>query len=345
MAALTLGASGGAQTLPTSGLAVSLTFGARPALSIEGVSSGGIGSLVGGLATAGSTPAQVVVDMPAGYTVSPPPAGTQVGFAVLVSAAGAGEAESATFVSAPITADDPAHYATDPAAQACAPGTPTAVWKVATTVVGLGYTLPIFVGHPADDAQGVELRFCPPPLAGPDGKPLATPPMPLATVGLLLTPLGEPTSPGTYTSRAFVTASGANGAPDPQTTTEVRFLRPVPHVLSAKGRYDPKTKDAVVTGLVTELAKPQPQAVVEYFTVQSSSSAVIVSGGSQNKVRASAGGTFTIRKRISKTTVFVLDVASTTGACQGPSTAPRGCVSETVGGTGEKEVRVVVPRR
>jgi hypothetical protein len=163
----------------------------------------------------------------------------------------------------------------------------------------------------------------------------------------LLFPLQEPTAPGSYTSSALLTAAGPSGAPDPTTTAEARFLRTVPHILTAKGRYDKKTKDAVVTGRVTELGKPQSGAAVEYVTVSSSSNGFvsIVSATSIKKVRASTAGTFAIRARIAKTTTFLLDVPDTVGACQGSSTAPRGCLSETFEGTAEKDVRVVVPKR
>jgi hypothetical protein len=169
--------------------------------------------------------------------------------------------------------------------------------------------------------------------------------VPLAGAVFLLTPLRQPTAAGSYTSRALITALGSNGTPDPQTTAEVRFLRVVPHVLTATGRYDPKTKDAVITGRVTELGKPEPRATVEYEAASTNGLVVVLNSGSSKKVRTSAAGTFTIHKRISKTTVFVLDVPSTTGPCRGTSAAPRGCLSETTEGTGEKDVRVVVPRR
>jgi hypothetical protein len=287
----------------------------------------------------------VVVDMPAGYSVATPPPGAQVGLAVLTSASPAGETGgSATLVTGIMTADDPSKYAVDPAAQACAPGTSIAVWKLSTTIVGLGYTLPIFVGHPAGDPQGVELRFCPPPLTGLDGKPLAMPPVPLVAVGLLSVPLAEPTAPGSYTSRAFVTAAGPTGAPDPQMTAEARFLRPVPHLVTVKGRYDSKSKAAVLTGRVTVLGKPQPYVHVDYEVVVRTPGGFGVTAPGK-RVLTSAAGTFTIRTLIAKTTTFLVGVSDVAGACAGASTAPLGCASETVEGTAGTFARVIVPKR
>jgi hypothetical protein len=270
-----------------------------------------------------------------------PAPGATAGLGIVESVSGSGETTSATIATAVITAADPSQYASDP----CAGGTPTAVWTLSTSIVGLGYTLPIFVGHPASDPQAVELRLCPPPLTGPDGKPLATPPVPLAALVLILEPLKQPTASGSYTSHAYFTPAGPTGAPNPQATTESRFLRVVPHTITVKGRYDKKSHHAVLTGRVTELGKPQPRAVVEYSTVTSSSSGTItiVTTSSANRVRASANGTFTIRTRVTRTTLFLVDVAATTGPCQGPSTAPGGCLSETTEGTASRTVRVVVP--
>jgi hypothetical protein len=333
-----------AQTVPTGGLALAFTFGTTPTFSVEsGSNSSGLLTVLGGSGSGlTSPPAAVVVDLPTGYAASPEAPGATVGLALFESIAGSGETTSAAILTAPLVAADPAKYAADPAAQACAGGTPTTVWTLSTTIVALAYSLPIFVGHPASNRQGLELRFCPPPLNGADGKPLATPPVPISTLLLALTPLSQPSAAGSYTSSAFVTPENASGAPNPQATVETRFLLTIPHTLTAKGRYDKKTGDAIVTGRVTNLGNPQARALVEYSTATQSSSGAITSISETTKhVRATAAGTYTIRMRISKTTLFLVDAAGSTGACQGASTAPHGCVSETVEGTAEHLVRVV----
>jgi hypothetical protein len=338
-AALAAGTTGTAQTLPSAGLAISFSFGARPTFAVEDASNlEGITASLAAAGAPGATPVEVVADLPAGYSAAPQAPGAIAGLGIVESASGTGENTSATFATATMVASDPSQYASDP----CAGGTPVAVWTLSTSIVGLGYALPIFVGHPADDPQGLELRFCPPPLTGPDGKPLATPPVPLAAAIFILTPLKQPTTTGSYTSHAFFTPAGSTGAPNPQGTTEARFLRTVPHTLTVKGRYDKTTKDAVLAGRVAQLGKPQARAVVEYATTSGSSSVIVL--GVPKQVRASAAGTFTIRTRITRTTLFVLDVAATTGPCQGASTAPGGCLSETVEGTAQRLVRIVPTR-
>jgi hypothetical protein len=338
-AALVLGSNTGAQ-LPTSGVGISLSFGAKPTLAVETISSGsGISTLAVASGSTGTPvpPARVVVDLAPGYQVTPPAPGAVVGLGIVSASSGSllgGGAFAALF--AELVADDPAKYANDPSAQACAAGPYTAVWRFSSSAFGLSYTLPIFVGHPAGDAQRVELRFCPAPLTGADGKPVTTAPVPLDGAMLLLSPIAAPRGRGEFTSSAYITDETLSGAPDPATTGEARFVDPVPHALSARGRYDAKTRAAVLTGRVTELGKPQAGAAVEYFGD--------TSFAPPKHVRTSAKGTFSTRVRIPSTTTFFLDVPDATVACRGSSSAPRGCLSLTVAGTNTRLVRVAVPR-
>lgn len=338
--ALAFGAQSDAQ-IPSTGVAVSVSFGSKSALDIQSVSQGsGVGALVSASSGNPGTPvpvAQVTIDLAPGYAASALAPGAQAGFAVLSASSGSGLSGAIALVSGELTADDPARYATDLAAQACAPGPYTAVWRFSASVLGLSYTLPIFVGHPTGDTQRVELRFCPPPLAGPDGKPVTTAPMPLTGAVFLLNGLAGPRARGTYTSSAYVTAAGATGAPDSSTTTEARFLDPVPHTLTLAGRYDAKTHSAVLTGRVTSLGKPEPGATVEYVRANSASQ--------PRHVRTSRTGSFATRVRIAATTTFLAVVPDSTRSCAGPSAAPRGCASLTLAGTNARVVRVAVPRR
>jgi hypothetical protein len=86
---------------------------------------------------------------------------------------------------------------------------------------------------------------------------------------------------------------------------------------------------------VTEAGKPQARAQVTAEPVGSFAPA---------DARTDAKGRFTIRKRISKTTTFEVDVPEQIGPCQGSSAAPGGCVTTTVSPVGLKRVRVAVPR-
>jgi hypothetical protein len=307
--------------------------------TLSGSGGGGGIALSSGSGGGGETsvpPAQVTVDLAAGYRAAATPVGSTAGLASFSSASGSASGISIVLVSGSLTVDDPAHYANDPAAQACAPGPYTAVWRLSTTILGLAYDLPVFVEHAAGDAQRIELRFCPPPLLDANGKPVTAAPVPLTDVDFLLTSVLGPTARGRYTSNAYVTPEGLGGTPDPAATVEARALDPVPHTLTLKGRYDAKIHDAVLTGRVTEAGKPQAGASVEYLRLDLF--------GPPRHVRTSANGAFTARVRIGSTTTFAADVPDTTGPCPGSSTAPRGCASLTVSGTRARTVRVVVPR-
>jgi len=224
-----------------------------------------------------------------------------------------------------------------PGAHACAAGPYTAVWRLSTTVLGLGYNLPIFVGHPAGNSAAIELRFCPPPLTESDGKPATTTPVPLTAATFILSPLTAPTAAGDYLSHAFVTPPGTGGAPDAANTFELQFLQPQPHSLTLHGRYDAKTRQAVLTGRVTEIGKPQGGATVDVIRSNSL--------GTPKRVHASANGTFTTRIHITATTAFAADVPDAVTGCSSGSTAPGGCLSQTVAGSDLEVARVVVPRK
>jgi hypothetical protein len=161
--------------------------------------------------------------------------------------------------------------------------------------------------------------------------------VPLTGAAFLVSSLTAPTTAGEYVSRAFVTPESAAGAPDPGSMLEARFLDPIPHVLTLKGRYDAKSHAAVLTGRVMELGKPQAGAIVDLTRVNSFTL--------PKRVRTSANGTFSARIKIASTTRFAADVPDSTGACPGPSTAPQGCASLTVAGTTLELARVIVPPR
>jgi hypothetical protein len=339
VAALVFGTQSSAQ-LPTSGVLVRLTFGDKPTLDMKSLSAN-TGLPVSSISASGTSAAQsvsrVTINFAGGYGASTSAAGSTVGLAVVSTSSGSALSGSLAVIFAELTADDPARYAADPAAQACAPGPYVAVLRLSTSVLGLSYTMPIFVGHPAADSQRIELTFCPPPLAGADGKPVTAAPMPVTGMDLLIGTLTGPTGPGKYTSSAYVTGVGPTGAADPATTAEARFVDPIPHTLTLKGRYDARRRDAVLSGRVVESGRPQAGAIVEYIRTDLFSE--------PKTVRTSTRGTFTARVRIGSTTTFLADVADATGPCSGPSSAPRGCLSLTVAGTNTRSVRVVVPKR
>ncbi len=339
-AALAAAGTGSTAQGPTLPALIALNFGAKPTLDIitPTASNGGgdVVSVVSGSGSGGAPaapPAQVSIDLAPGFTLAAAAPGSQVGLALLTSSSsGSGSIGSFVGLGGLLTADDPSHYSTDPASLACAPGPYAAVWKLDATILGLSFDMPIFLEHPASDPQAIEIRFCPPPLSGADGKPVTQQPVPLSNAEFILAAVVSPQKAGIYTSRAFVTPQTPTGAPDPGSMMEARFVDAQPHSLAASGHYDKRTHDAVLTGRVKELGKPQRNAQVQYFRTDTLAL--------PKSVRTSANGSFRINARISAPTSFVLQVPDDVGACPSPSPAPKGCVSLTTAGTNSSTVRV-----
>jgi hypothetical protein len=288
---------------------VNLSFGTKPTLTVQTHTAGGFSfSFLGGDETA-TAASGVSIDFAPGYTPPVPAPGASAGTASFESASGSQSGNGVLLLGGNLSVEDPATYANDPAALACAPGPYLAVWKLTASAAGLGLTLPFFVEHPSGDATRIEIRFCPPPLSDAQGRP-------------------GPSAPGRYVSSAYVTPANASAI-------EARAVEPRPHSLTLKARYDAKTRSALVTGRVVEAGKPQAHAAVELYSP---------SNPAPKTIRTSTGGTFATRVRLSGTTVLVARVDEVTGPCGGTSTAPAGCASLTVTGTNTASVTPIVRR-
>jgi hypothetical protein len=345
-AAVALAAAGTGSTAQAPALPalIAVSFGATPTLDIitPTASSGSGGGLISVGISSGSgsgsslpsaPPAQVSIDLAAGFTLAPAAPGSQIGLALLTSSSGDSQTPgSFAGIGGLLTSVDPSTYATDPASLACAPGPYIAVWKLNATVLGLSFEMPFFLEHPVSDPQAIEIRFCVPPLTGADGKPVTQLPVPLDSAEFILAPIVAPQRAGSHTSRALVTAQTPTGSPDPGSTVEARFVDPQPHSLAVKGRYDKRTHDAVLTGRVKELGKAQRNAHVQYLRTDTLDL--------PKSVRTSATGSFRINARIAAPTTFLLQVPDAVGACPGASSAPKGCVSLTTAGTNSSAVLV-----
>lgn len=81
-------------------------------------------------------PATVTIYVPQGYTIALPAAGTKIADAFVRVVIKSLSPSTVVPVQGAVTADDPAKYAADPAAQACAPGTHAGVWVVSVSAGG-----------------------------------------------------------------------------------------------------------------------------------------------------------------------------------------------------------------
>ena len=284
----------------------------------------------------GSAPgvaARVDLTIPSGYQLD---LTGEVGATVgdVLAAVTSGNGSGFAFVNASILVEDPAVYAADPVAQACAPGSHTAVWLATAQVLGNPIQLPMSVDQVdvAGAAPSYVVHWCPfvaPSAAYANG-------LALFDFGLGLPLTAVPSGAGTFTWSALVTPA-SSWAPDPSGAFELRALVPVPNELTAHVRYDAKAHSAMLTGKLTAGGKPRGGVNVY----------VRADGESSNLAPAAttdATGSFSARKLVAKTTTYLVGVADQNGPCTDPSTAPAGCKSQSLPAPASVQLTVVVPR-
>ena len=278
--------------------------------------------------------AKVVVYVPAGYSLDLAlPAGTEMGTAVASATTSAGAAT----LRGTIVVDSPTRYAADPASIACAGAAPhSTVWLLQLAAGATSLTVPVFVdiASGADGGLGVfKLQFC---LPAPDVPSSAGG----APSGLRITDLftelthgvTNPPTPSDFLWRALVTPFV------PGTTTqnnagtgEARSIVVLPQVLTLQGRYERKTKSIVLTGTMT-LSGVKAGAGVDVF-VFGSTKPTLSTFKRLAQVKTKKGTIYTHRRKATKTMYFVafVDEYLYRARCDtGPSTAPAGCVQESL---------------
>jgi hypothetical protein len=259
--------------------------------------------------------------------------GTKVGDlqATLVQTAG-GTSLDATGT---ITVDDPAKYTTDPVAQACAPGTHTAVWLLTLTVSGQpSLVVPLFIDATmgADVALGAYvMQACfltsdAAPAAG--GSPLAAKltDLDLETTNVVT----NPATVGVSVWRAFVTPyTPGTTTPNPSAMVELRCDLPLPHRFKAlKATYSKTTRKVTITGTLLGGANPRGGVHVRILAATKPSVSALKPWAVATTDRR---GHFTIVKPLPTTLYIYLYVLPyVLNSCSGTSTAPGGCVGEFV---------------
>jgi hypothetical protein len=270
----------------------------------------------------GPVPTRMTITAPAGYALQlNRPAGSTVGDA------------SAIFVGPTVVAaigslriGDPAAYA-DATSAACDPGPHLGVLVTDLIAPGTSTTsvLPIFV-----DASGAAttFRLCSSSLpAAVAASSLQR--FDLTFNGAILT---APKAPGSYTWSALIES------PDPGAAYELRSVLPVPQSLTLSARYDAKTHRALLSGRLLVMGKPEAGVSVTF-----DASSRHVEGASFGPVKTDAQGRFSTTWLVNESTDFTAHVASESGSCNGPSTAPAGCAGETTDGPDDALASLHVP--
>jgi hypothetical protein len=254
------------------------------------------------LPAAAPLPQKVVIQVPTGYKLDlGARPGTRIANAQLF-VTGVGSS-SPTTADTEVIAQDPARYAGDPIANACAPGTHAAVWSISMSFPSRQVDMTIFVDRSTAAGVAYTLQSCPTGLPGGNGRSMTR----LLIYGFDV--LVSPAAPGRYLWHVFVTPAGAP-------TYELQALLPLPESVRVDARYDVKRKIATLTGRVLEAAKPVAGARVDFETARGTFHA-----------RTKANGRVTIHVRITRTTEFHVTVAPGVRPCTGSSTAPGGCIN------------------
>ena len=334
-AALTLAFAGSALAAYTPHLAITHT-----PLTLAG---GGATDLTISFDQADDATAKVTIYVPQGYTGTlGAAAGTQLGTIDASIIAFAISPTQPLPLKGVITADDPAKYVANP----CSPGTHEAVWLLRLQAAGTELAVPGYVDTvtaPAEAPLGkFKLQFCLPSPYIPPSAGGAMLGAKLVSATLHLSNLfALPSQNGSYGWTAVTTpyTVGA-GTPNAAGTVQARAFVQLPAQLSLKAKV--KKKRATLSGALR-------LNVAGLAGVKVS----LLSGSSRTKLKAAgsattgAGGAFSFRKTVRKTTYFraKVTVATRTASCTG-GVPGIPCASASANGfTAQSAIIKVVPKK
>ena len=265
-------------------------------------------------------PAKVLLYVPFGYGLDLAiPAGTTIGTAEAVSSAGP------TALKGNVVVDSAARYATDPAAVACAGATPHAAVWVLQLAGAASAPVVVFLDPTAGTETGYglfKLQAC---LGSPEaGAPRITELFVELTRGLT-----NPASAGEFVWRAFVTPFAAGSVANESETVEVRSLAPLPEGVILRAKVNAKKRTVTVSGILILGGLPQSGLIVSIY---SSAKANLTGLKRVANIKTKTNGVFSVTRKITKTTYFwaVVQGYYSDTCVSGPSTAPLGCVRETL---------------
>jgi hypothetical protein len=279
--------------------------------------------------------AWIEISIPAGFTLDlGRPSGTVLGRSTVdLGSAAAPEGEGST-AEGDVVVSDPARYAADARAQACAPGKHAAVWRLEPL------DLPVFVdpaSGPDAALGGYDLRICLDVAPG----------LLFGDVELdLKRSLGVPATPGIYLWRAFVTPLGPTGAADSRATWEAHGIVPWPLVLTLRAQGTAQKDRFVLSGRLLLAGKPRAHAAIRVIGLPTE---LVLPGSAvprpvRKSVETNRAGRYrtTVRVR-QRTELFALWLPLPRRGCSSPGTAPGGWVTETTSPTASGPA-VVRPR-
>jgi hypothetical protein len=259
--------------------------------------------------------------LPTGYTVAlGGPPGTAVGAATIFVS---GRLDP---ISAGLFTADPAPFATDTTAQACAPGTHAGVWTAALTVSGAALPLTIFVDPTTGDEAargGYRLDYCLPALG--DTR--------IVDVDLdLQHVLTNAVAGGLLTWRAVVTPyQPGTGTPLPTGAFEVRSIVSLPQILSFRPAFTAKTNVLTLNGRLVSAGTPR-SGINIHFAV--ATRVDLSDARDLGVIQTQADGRYVFkkkmpRKKTAQRLILIAFVNFYVGDCVDPPLLPGGCAEQS----------------
>jgi len=265
--------------------------------------------------------ASVVEEVPRGYAVGlDAPPGLAIGTVTIFLA---GDPEP---VSAGLFAANPAPFATDPSAQACAPGPHAAVWTAALD----GQAAPLTIFVDPDPSGAARVTYC-------------LPQSPARIVGVdldLQNVLTNATVAGIATWRALVTPVA--GAP-----FEVRSLVALPQTLSFRAAFATRANALTLRGTLLSAGAPRPRVNVHFAVA---TRAHLGDARAIGVAQTRADGSYSLAKAFTRRgtaqhLILLAYVNFYVGDCSDPPLLPGGCAEQSIAPPPAQIVSLTVPKR
>jgi hypothetical protein len=308
--------------------------------------------------------AKVVIYAPTGYTANLGAApGTNIGTVTAkVAAADLGGATlplggsvQAAAATTSITFGGGQAVLSDLATQCTGTATHAAYWLLVLSAAGQTLQVPAYVDPAADTETAFasdKIQVCLPPPDVPSGTPgRAAFGAKLFDAAITLKNVfTNPSSGALHVWSAILTpyTPGA-GTPNAPGTVEVRSAVLLPVTVSLKGKYDPKKKMALLSGVIV-IGQQNPTGA-QVILLSGTAPAKLKANGVSGK--ATSTGAFTASRKIATTTYFVAGISTsaidvTQQLCGlAASQAPAGCINGNVGPLFAVSgvVKVTVPKK
>jgi hypothetical protein len=293
----------------------------------------------------GAATAKVTVYAPTGYNANLSAAvGTKLGTADSVFS----EAGATKEMTGDVLADDPTKYASDPTAQACAPGTHAAVWTLTLGSGADAQTVHFFV----DPATGSDTSFASYVLQA----CFLSPDVPSTSggaagsakfLGLLMDlpqVFANPAGTGSYTWRALVEPYVAGtSTPSAGGTVEVHSIVLLPQTLTFNVKQNRKRNTITLSGRLMGAGSARGGVNVRMLYAPTLTARAKSYGVATTK----ANGTFSLTKAAPKKTIYLLVYVNFyVGNCsQASITTTVSCVEESIAPPPDRVVKIVVPKK